>query len=70
MTGQTRNGGQILVESLLALGAEKGFGVPGESYLAVLDALHDTKGRLDFINCRNAGGAALMAAAWGTPTAK
>ncbi|WP_068306112.1 thiamine pyrophosphate-dependent enzyme [Pararhodobacter sp. CCB-MM2] len=70
MTGQTRNGGQILVESLLALGAEKGFGVPGESYLAVLDALHDTKGRLDFINCRNEGGAAFMAAAWGKLTAK
>ncbi|MCA2014322.1 thiamine pyrophosphate-binding protein [Cereibacter sphaeroides] len=70
MTGQTRNGGQLLVESLLALGAEKGFGVPGESYLAVLDALHDTKGRLDFINCRNEGGAAFMAAAWGKLTAK
>jgi len=60
-----RNGGQLLVESLLALGATKGFGVPGESYLAVLDALHDTKGRLDFILCRNEGGAAFMAAAWG-----
>lgn len=63
-----RNGGQLLVESLLALGATKGFGVPGESYLAVLDALHDTKGRLDFINCRNEGGAAFMAAAFGKLT--
>ena len=27
----TRNGGQLLVESLVALGATKGFGVPGES---------------------------------------
>ena len=63
-----RNGGQVLVESLVALGARKGFGVPGESYLAVLDALHDTKGRLDFINCRNEGGAAFMAAAWGKLT--
>ena len=60
-----RNGGQLLVESLVALGATKGFGVPGESYLAVLDALHDTKGQLDFILCRNEGGAAFMAAAWG-----
>ncbi|MBL9063738.1 thiamine pyrophosphate-dependent enzyme [Tabrizicola sp.] len=65
-----RNGGQILVESLVALGATKAFGVPGESYLAVLDALHDTKGRLDFINCRNEGGAAFMAAAWGKLTAQ
>ncbi|HMO72236.1 MAG TPA: thiamine pyrophosphate-binding protein [Paracoccaceae bacterium] len=63
-----RNGGQLLVESLLALGATKGFGVPGESYLAVLDALHDTRGRLDFVLCRNEGGAAFMAAAWGKLT--
>ena len=63
-----RNGGQVLVDSLVALGARKGFGVPGESYLAVLDALHDTQGRFDFINCRNEGGAAFMAAAWGKLT--
>ncbi len=63
-----RNGGQVLVESLVALGATKAFGVPGESYLAVLDALHDTKGQLDFINCRNEGGAAFMAAAYGKLT--
>ncbi|MEO8241165.1 MAG: thiamine pyrophosphate-binding protein [bacterium] len=60
-----RNGGQVLVESLVALGARKAFGVPGESYLAVLDALYDTQGRLDFVGCRNEGGAAFMAAAWG-----
>ncbi|WP_323039136.1 thiamine pyrophosphate-dependent enzyme [Gemmobacter sp.] len=63
-----RSGGQVLVESLVALGASRAFGVPGESYLDVLDALHDTKGRLDFINCRNEGGAAFMAAAWGKLT--
>jgi len=62
------NGGQVLVESLVALGASKSFGVPGESYLAVLDALHDTKGRLDFVLCRNEGGAAFMAAAYGKLT--
>ncbi len=61
----TRNGGQLLVDCLLALGATKSFGVPGESYLAVLDALHDTGGKLDFVLCRNEGGAAFMAAAWG-----
>ncbi|MBN8629811.1 MAG: thiamine pyrophosphate-binding protein [Rhodobacterales bacterium] len=60
-----RNGGQLLVDSLVALGATRGFGVPGESYLAVLDALHDTNGKLDFVLCRNEGGAAFMAAAWG-----
>ncbi|MEL7258279.1 MAG: thiamine pyrophosphate-binding protein [Pseudomonadota bacterium] len=63
-----RNGGQLLVESLVALGATKSFGVPGESYLAVLDALYDTKGRLDFVLCRNEGGAAFMAAAYGKLT--
>ncbi|MBE2275357.1 MAG: thiamine pyrophosphate-binding protein [Rhodobacteraceae bacterium] len=60
-----RNGGRLLVESLVSLGATKAFGVPGESYLAVLDALHDTRGRFDFVLCRNEGGAAFMAAAWG-----
>lgn len=64
----TRHGGQILVESLVALGASKAFGVPGESYLAVLDALFDTGGKLDFVNCRNEGGASFMAAAWGKLT--
>ena len=63
-----RHGGQLLVDCLVALGARKSFGVPGESYLAVLDALHDTKGRLDFILCRNEGGASFMAAAYGKLT--
>jgi acetolactate synthase I/II/III large subunit len=63
-----RNGGQLLVESLRALGATKAFGVPGESYLAVLDALHDTEGELDYVLCRNEGGASFMAAAWGKLT--
>ena len=63
-----RNGGQLLVESLIGLGAVQSFGVPGESYLAVLDALHDTAGKLDFTMCRNEGGAAFMAAAYGKLT--
>ncbi|MEP2533656.1 thiamine pyrophosphate-binding protein [Shimia sp.] len=63
-----RNGGEILINCLIALGAKTSFGVPGESYLAVLDALHDTKGKLDFVLCRNEGGAAFMAAAHGKLT--
>ncbi len=63
-----QNGGQLLVQTLVALGATRAFGVPGESYLAVLDALHDTGGQLDFTLCRNEGGAAFMAAAWGKLT--
>ena len=66
----TRNGGQLLVESLMALGATKSFGVPGESYLAVLDALHDTQGKLDYVLCRNEGGASFMAAAYGKLTGR
>lgn len=65
-----RNGGHLLVDSLVALGATRGFGVPGESYLAVLDALHDVQGTLDFVLCRNEGGAAFMASAWGKLTGK
>ena len=68
MSDNRRNGGQLLVDCLLALGARHTFGVPGESYLAVLDALHDTAGRLDFTLCRQEGGAAFMAAAYGKLT--
>lgn len=59
-----------MVESLVALGASRSFGVPGESYLAVLDAMHDTAGKFDFVLCRNEGGAAFMAAAWGKLTGR
>lgn len=62
------HGGRLLVECLRTLGARHGFGVPGESYLAVLDGLHDTKGALDFVLCRNEGGAGFMAAAYGKLT--
>jgi len=64
----TRNGGQLLVACLRSLGARTAYGVPGESYLAVLDALHDTRGELDFVLCRNEGGASFMAAAHGKLT--
>ncbi len=64
----TLSGGHLLVKSLKALGAAKCFGVPGESYLDVLDALHDTNGALDFVLCRNEGGAAFMAEAYGKLT--
>ena len=66
----SRNGGQLLVDCLIGLGATKSFGVPGESYLAVLDALHDTAGALDFVLCRNESGAAFMASAYGKLTGR
>ena len=64
-----RSGGQLLMDCLVALGAQKGFGVPGESYLALLDAMYDRRTNFDFIMTRQEGGAAYMAAAWGKLTA-
>lgn len=61
MMNPTATGGQLLLKCLQSLGAKLCFGVPGESYLAVLDALHDAQGELDFIGCRHEGGAAFMA---------
>ncbi len=60
----TRTGGRLLVDCLLEHGVDTAFGVPGESYLAVLDALHDVDDRLRFVTCRQEGGAAYMAEAW------
>ena len=65
-----RTGGEILVANLLAQRATHAFGVPGESYLAVLDALHDVRDRLPFIVCRHEGGAAYMAEAYGKLTGR
>jgi acetolactate synthase I/II/III large subunit len=64
----TRSGGQILVDQLVLHGAELAFGVPGESYLPVLDALHDAPVRL--IVTRHEGGAANMAEAYGKLTGR
>ena len=65
MGSMLKNGGGLLMDCLIALGGTKGFGVPGESYLAVLDAMYDRKGKFDLMLCRNEGGAAYMAEAWG-----
>jgi len=59
-------GARILVEALEAQGVTTVFGVPGESYLAVLDALADSPVR--FVLCRQEGGAGFMAEAWGKLT--
>ena len=57
------SGGQAVVKTLIELGARRGFGVPGESFLAVLDAFCDATDFI-FTGCRNEGGAAFMAEAW------
>ena len=62
----SRTGGQIVADALVAHGVSHVFGVPGESYLAVLDAIHDTD--IEFVICRQEGGAAYMAEAWGRLT--
>ena len=63
-----RTGGQILVDQLIAQGVDHLFCVPGESYLAVLDALHDVA--LEVTVCRQEGGAAMMAEAHGKLTGR
>ena len=68
MTLPSRSGGQILVDALNIHGVDTAFGVPGESYLDVLDALHDSDIR--FIINRQEGGAAFMAEAYGKMTGK
>ena len=64
----SRTGGRILVDQLLAHGADLAFGVPGESYLPVLDALHDSP--LRYVVCRHEAGAANMADAYGKLTGR
>ncbi len=61
-----RTGGQLIVEALKANGVRRISCVPGESFLAVLDALHDSD--IKVLVCRQEGGAAMMADAWGRLT--
>jgi len=61
-----RTGARILIDALQGHGLKHAFGVPGESYLAALDALMDSK--IDFVVCRQEGGAAMMAEAAGKLT--
>ncbi|GLS41924.1 thiamine pyrophosphate TPP-binding domain-containing protein [Mesorhizobium tianshanense] len=63
-----KTGGQLIVDALEANGTDRIYCVPGESYLAVLDALHDSTIRT--IVCRQEGGAAMMADCHGRLTGK
>src|SRR4051812_29405307 len=62
--------GHLLVECLVAQGVTHAFGVPGESYLAVLDGFHAHEGSIRFIMNRQEGGAAYMAEAHGKLTGR
>jgi acetolactate synthase-1/2/3 large subunit len=62
-----RHGGKILTDQLEIQGSTAAFTVPGESFLAALDGLHDSN-RIRTVICRQEGGAAIMAEAWGKVT--
>ncbi|MGE3065484.1 MAG: thiamine pyrophosphate-binding protein [Hyphomicrobiaceae bacterium] len=64
-----RHGGKILVDQLEAQGVSAAFTVPGESFLAALDGLHDAQS-ITTVICRQEGGASMMAEAWGKMTGK
>jgi acetolactate synthase I/II/III large subunit len=63
------SGGRILIEELVRHGIRRVFGVPGESYLDALDAMHG-RNDIDFVICRQEGGAAMMAEAHGKLTGR
>jgi len=65
-----RSGGQILVDALAAHEVGRVFGVPGESYLAALDAFYNARNKIEFTICRQEGGAAYMAEAWAKLTGR
>ncbi|MBW8830937.1 MAG: thiamine pyrophosphate-binding protein [Burkholderiales bacterium] len=65
-----RLAGHALVEALVAQGVDTVFGVPGESYLAVLDGFHEYRDSIRFIACRQEGGASFMAEAQGKLTGR
>lgn len=66
--GHLASGGELLVDVLAAQGVDRIFCVPGESYLAVLDALHGRD--IEIVNARHEGGAAFMAEADGKITGR
>ncbi|MGH6785478.1 MAG: thiamine pyrophosphate-binding protein, partial [Novosphingobium sp.] len=70
MSGENiKHGGRLLVDCLIEQGCDRIFTVPGESFRAVLAALHDTPA-IETVVCRQEGGAAFMACADGTMTGK
>jgi len=67
---RVRHGGQILADALVAQGVTMAFGVPGESFLPLLDGLYDVQDRLTFVSCRHEGGASYMADAFAKLTGR
>ena len=67
MPNNSRTGGQVLIDALAINYVDRIFSIPGESFLAALDALHD-KPQIELTTCRQEGGAAYMAEAYGKLT--
>src|SRR5689334_16674784 len=63
-----REGGRVLVDQLKIHGVERVFGVPGESFLPVLDAFREVD--IPWVVCRQEGGAAMMAEGYGKLTGR
>ncbi len=70
MSNLPKIGGHLLVQCLVEQGVTHAFGVPGESYLAVLDGFHRYRDQIQFIINRQEGGAAFMAEAHGKLTGR
>src|SRR6266567_725124 len=69
-TSPRRSGAQVLIDQLRIHGTDTIFGVPGESYLAALDALYAQRNSIRYVICRQEGGASNMAEAYGKLTGK
>ena len=68
MAGALRSGGQILIDQLVVQGVERVYCVPGESYLAALDAMNNAP--IEVTVCRQEAGAAIMALTEGRLTGR
>ncbi len=70
MDGETRTGGQMVIDILAANGIDRAYCVPGESYLGVLDAVREAGNSFTLHVCRQEGGAAYMAEAYACLTGR
>jgi acetolactate synthase I/II/III large subunit len=65
-----RHGGRVLADQLHIQGVDTLFGVPGESFLALLDGLYEHRNAIKVVTTRQEGGASNMADAYGKLTGK
>ncbi len=70
LTPPSRSGGHLVADALITHGVDTAFGVPGESYLDVLDGLYSHRNDFRFVICRQEGGAAFMAESYAKLTGK